>query len=149
MRGSLSTGRGGGGLRELASGGEGWGAPDVLQALATIAGPIQPPSGAGGQAPAFTLTGTDGRQVTLASLAGKPAVINFWATYCPPCRAEMPLLQRLVGQRSDIRLVLGDEGDGGQAARSFLGSDGPRQAAVLDPDPRRVHAYGASAFPPP
>ncbi|HKB34257.1 MAG TPA: redoxin family protein [Candidatus Dormibacteraeota bacterium] len=144
---SLITGLSAAGLRELASGGDGWGAPDVLQALATIAGPIQPPSGAGGQAPAFTLTGTDGRQVTLASLAGKPAVINFWATYCPPCRAEMPLLQRLVGQRSDMRLVLVDEGDGGQAARSFLGSVGLRQAALLDSDLSVGHAYGAIAFP--
>src|SRR5258708_4680468 len=100
----LITGLSAAGLRELASGGDGWGAPDVLQALATIAGPIRPPSDSGGKAPDFTLTGTDGRQVTLASLAGKPAVINFWATYCPPCRAEMPLLHRLVGQRSDLRL---------------------------------------------
>jgi cytochrome oxidase Cu insertion factor (SCO1/SenC/PrrC family) len=135
------------GLHNLASGGDGWGAPDVLQALATIAGPQQPAAAAGGSAPSFTLTGTDGRQVTLASLAGKSAVINFWASYCPPCRAEMPLLQRLVGQRSDIQLVLVDEGDSKQAARDFLGSLHLSQPALLDSTLSVGHAYGAIALP--
>jgi cytochrome oxidase Cu insertion factor (SCO1/SenC/PrrC family) len=143
----LITGLSPQGLRELASGGDGWGAPDVLQALATIARPIQPPNNAGGQAPAFTLTGTDGRQVTLASLAGKPTVINFWASYCPPCRAEMPLLQRLVGQRSGFQLVLVDEGDSGQAARAFLSAVGLNQPALLDSDLSVGRAYGAIALP--
>ena len=135
------------GLHNLASGGDGWGAADVLQALATIAGPQQPSAAAGGSAPPFTLTGTDGQQVTLASLAGKSAVINFWASYCPPCRAEMPLLQRLVGQRSDIQLVLVDEGDSKQAARDFLGSLHLSQPALLDSDLGVGHAYGAVALP--
>ena len=135
------------GLHELASGGDGWGAPDVLQALSTIAGPQPTPPAASGTAPAFTLSGTDGKQVTLASLAGKPAVINFWASYCPPCRAEMPLLQRLVGQRSGIQLVLVDEGDSNQAARSFLGSLGINQPALLDSDLSVGRAYGAIALP--
>ena len=143
----LITGMSAQGLHELASGGDGWGAPDVIQALATIAGPLQPPNDAGGQAPAFTLTGTDGRQVGLADLAGKPAVINFWASYCPPCRAEMPLLQRLVPQRSGVRLVLVDEGDSRQAARAFLDSVGLDQAALLDSDLSVGRAYGAIAFP--
>jgi cytochrome oxidase Cu insertion factor (SCO1/SenC/PrrC family) len=143
----LITGMSAQGLHELASGGDGWGAPDVIQALATIAGPLQPPNDAGGQAPAFTLTGTDGRQVGIADLAGMPAVINFWASYCPPCRAEMPLLHRLVAQRSGVRLVLVDEGDSSQAARAFLDSVGLNQAALLDPDLSVGHAYGAIAFP--
>jgi cytochrome oxidase Cu insertion factor (SCO1/SenC/PrrC family) len=143
----LITGLSPAGLHELASGGDGWGAPDVLQALLTIAGPRQPSPSAGGGAPAFTLTGTDGRQVTLASLAGKPAVINFWASYCPPCKAEMPLLQRLVGQRSGVQLVLVDEGDSIQAARSFLSSVGLNQAALLDSDLAVGHEYGAIALP--
>jgi thiol-disulfide isomerase/thioredoxin len=144
---SLITGLSAQGLRDLASGGDGWGAPDVLQSLATIAGPLQPPNDAGGQAPAFKLTGTDGRQVGISELAGRPAVINFWASYCPPCRAEMPLLQKLVGQRSDMRLVLVDEGDSSQAARSFLSSVGVTQAALLDSDLGVGRAYGAIALP--
>jgi len=144
---ALITGLSAQGLHELASGGDGWGAPDVLQALLTIAGPQQPSSGATGKAPAFNLTGTDGRQVSLASLAGRPAVINFWATYCPPCRAEMPLLQRDAGSNSGVQLVLVDEGDSGRAARDFLDSLAVHQAALLDSDLSVGHAYGAIALP--
>jgi cytochrome oxidase Cu insertion factor (SCO1/SenC/PrrC family) len=135
------------GLHDLASGGDGWGAPDVLQALTTIAAPLKPSDDAGGQAPAFRLTGTDGRKTGVADLAGRPAVINFWASYCPPCRAEMPLLQRLVGQRSDMRLVLVDEGDSSQVASAFLESLGIKQTALLDSDLSVGRAYGAIALP--
>ncbi len=144
---ALITGLSAQGLHELASGGDGWGAPDVLQSLLTIAGPQQPSPGAGGNAPAFTLTGTDGRQVSLASLEGRPAVINFWASYCPPCRAEMPLLQRDAGSKSGVQLVLVNEGDSGRVARDFLDSLAIHQPALLDSDLSVGHAYGAVALP--
>ena len=144
---ALVTGLSASGLEQLASHGDGWGAPDVLKALLTIAAPRQPTPSPGGNAPSFTLTGTDGRHVSLAGLAGKPAVINFWATYCPPCRAEMPLLQQQVGSQSGAQLVLVNEGDSSRAARDFLDSIGIRQAALLDSDLRVGHAYGAVALP--
>src|SRR5206468_3892280 len=92
----LVTSLGAAGLQELASGGDGWGSAEVLKALLTITGPIAPATQPGGRAPAFSLTGTDGTRVSLGALAGKPLVINFWATYCPPCKAEMPMLQRVM-----------------------------------------------------
>jgi cytochrome oxidase Cu insertion factor (SCO1/SenC/PrrC family) len=135
------------GLHELASGGDGWGAPDVIQALLTISRAEQPPASAVGAAPSFALTGTDGRRLRLADLAGHPLVINFWATYCPPCRAEMPLLQQRVAASGTVRLVLIDEGDSRQQALDFLASIGVHQAALLDSDLSVGHAYGAIALP--
>jgi len=135
------------GLHELASGGDGWGAPDVLQALLTIAGPQQPSPSAGGTVPAFKLSSTDGSQVSLADLAGKPAVINFWATYCPPCRAEMPLLQKRAGPQSGVQLVLINEGESRQAARDYLDSLGLRNPSLLDSDLKVGHEFGAIALP--
>jgi len=135
------------GLAKLGSHGDGWGAPDVLKALLTISGPQQSSSSPGGKAPAFVLAATDGRQVSLASLAGRPAVINFWASYCPPCRAEMPLLQRDAGSSSNVQLVLINEGDNRQAARDFLDSVAVHQPALLDSDLSIGHAYGAIALP--
>jgi peroxiredoxin len=44
----------------------------------------------GEQAPAFSLTNSEGKNVTLDDFKGKVVVLNFWATWCPPCRAEIP-----------------------------------------------------------
>jgi thiol-disulfide isomerase/thioredoxin len=85
--------------------------------------------------------------VSLAGLAGKPLVINFWATYCPPCRAEMPLLQRQAGAQSGLALVLVNEGDSSRAARDFLDSLAIHQPALLDSDLGVGRAYGAIALP--
>jgi len=144
---SLVTALSGQGLAELGSGGDGWGAPDVLQALTTIAGPEQSPQVAGGRAPSFSLTSTDGSKVSLSDFAGRPVVINFWATYCPPCKAEMPLLATTVGAQSNVRLVLIDEGDSRDSARAFLASLGIHQAALLDTDLGVGRAYGMTALP--
>ncbi|MGE7999130.1 peroxiredoxin family protein [Lysinibacillus sp. NPDC093190] len=48
--------------------------------------------------PDFTLTGLDGKDVTLSELRGKKVVLNFWATWCPPCKAEMPHMQNYYEQ---------------------------------------------------
>ena len=136
------------GLGELASGGDGWGSGEVLQALLTITGPEQPSStSTGGQAPAFSLKATDGSIVSLSDLSGKVLVINFWATYCPPCRAEMPMLVRVVGASANTPLVLIDEGDSSDAARGFLNALGITRQALLDSDLSVGHQYGAIAYP--
>jgi cytochrome oxidase Cu insertion factor (SCO1/SenC/PrrC family) len=144
---SLVTTLGAAGLQQLASHGDGWGAPSVLQSLLTITGPEQVTQNGGGLAPSFNLESTDGRRVSLADLKGQPLVINFWASYCPPCRAEMPLLQRRVGSLSTVRLVLINEGDSSQGARDFLNATGIQQAALLDADLKVGRAYGVLPLP--
>ena len=144
---ALVTSLGAEGLRELASGGDGWGTPQVLQSLLTISGPENVAPAAVGAAPAFSLIGTDGLRVSLAGLLGRPLVINFWATCCAPCRVEMPMLQSKVGAQAAARLVLINEGDSAQAARSFLSSAGIHQPALLDSDLKVGAAYGAVALP--
>ena len=74
-------------------------------------------------------------------------VINFWASYCPPCRAEMPLLKRVVGAQSGVELVLVDEGDSSQKAIAFLRSVGVTGPSLLDTELRVGHQYGAIALP--
>ncbi len=134
------------GLAELASGGDGWGAPDVLQALSTIARGEPSPAAAGGAAPDFTLRSTDGTAVRLADLRGKPLAINFWGTYCPPCRAELPMLHSAV-PRAGVRLVLINEAETGDQVRAFLQRVGVDQPSLLDPDLAVGRAYGLSALP--
>lgn len=144
---ALITSLGAEGLRELTSGGDGWGTPQVLQSLLTISGPEQPPAAGTGSAPAFSLAGTDGRQVSLAGLRGQSLVINFWAAYCAPCRVEIPMLQSRVGAQAATQLVLVNEGDSAQVARAFLSSVGVHLPALLDSDLAVGRAYGAIALP--
>ena len=54
----------------------------------------------GEPAPAFALTDPRGRKTSLAAFRGKPVLLNLWATWCIPCRKEMPTLDALAGQKS-------------------------------------------------
>ncbi len=56
---------------------------------------------AGAQAPNFQLTTLDGQLVSLASLRGQVVLVNFWATWCPPCRVEMPGFQNVYERKRD------------------------------------------------
>jgi peroxiredoxin len=56
----------------------------------------------GDPAPDFTLLLDDGRYVRLSDLQGQPVVLNFWATWCPPCRAEMPELVKAANAGEDV-----------------------------------------------
>jgi len=101
-------------------------------------------------APDFTLTTTDNDRVQLSSLRGKPVILNFWATWCPPCRAEMPALEELWQQhdRGDV-LVLGiDQGESAvtveQFARGVVGTTFP---LLLDTKREIGVEYGVRAFP--
>ena len=55
----------------------------------------------GDLAPDFTLTTLDGKKVQLSELKGKKVIVNFWATWCPPCKAEMPHMQNFYEDFSD------------------------------------------------
>lgn len=57
-------------------------------------------------APDFTLDTLDGKTITLSELRGKVVVINLWATWCPPCRAEMPALENAYEQYKDSNVVV-------------------------------------------
>lgn len=58
-------------------------------------------------APDFTLETTNGEMITLTSLRGKPVMLNFWASWCPPCRAEMPSIQTIFERYGDQVVFLG------------------------------------------
>src|SRR5438445_6553903 len=61
----------------------------------------------GDEAPPFTLDDLAGREVSLASFRGRPVILHFWATWCPVCREEMPILEEAARDRPADLTVLG------------------------------------------
>ena len=57
-------------------------------------------------APDFVLEATDGTSVSLADLRGRPVFVNFWATWCPPCRAEMPDISQVAEENRDSGMIV-------------------------------------------
>ena len=72
-------------------------------------------------APLITL---DGAPTTLARYTGKPVVVNLWATWCPPCRREMPALAEAQAAYPDVRFVLVNQGEDAATIQGFLQSEG-------------------------
>jgi cytochrome c biogenesis protein CcmG/thiol:disulfide interchange protein DsbE len=111
-------------------------------------------SGSGGAAsnraaPAFTLAalGEPGRQVSLSQYAGKPVIVNFWASWCEPCQQETPLLARWHAQDGHVVLLGLDENDTTVSALEFARAKGVTYPLAFDPDMSAASAYGVSALP--
>ena len=131
----------------LNSRGAGWGQAQVLDTLGSIGGLSSPSSTGEGQAPDFFLSTLDGRRVRLADFRGHPVLINFWATYCTPCRAEMPFLQRMADQYPKLVLLLVDERDSTPAARTFATELHIHSAVLLDIDGKAADLYRIPGLP--
>jgi cytochrome c biogenesis protein CcmG/thiol:disulfide interchange protein DsbE len=90
---------------------------------------------------------TGGRPVRLADLRG-PAVINLWASWCAPCRTELPAMQRLAGATAGrLRVVGVDTGDSRAAAASFGADAGVTLPILYDRDKTLINTLGRSALP--
>jgi cytochrome c-type biogenesis protein len=101
----------------------------------------------GKPAPAFALKDLDGNPVSLADLKGKPVLVTFWATWCVPCRDELPLIrdEYLAHRLEGLRVVAIDYGnESTDTVRAFWTSMKLQPPAVLDPDGRASQAYGVS-----
>lgn len=70
--------------------------------------------------PNMVLRDIDGHSADLRELLGKPAVINLWATWCAPCRREMPVLERAQQKLPGVRFVFANQGESAGAVRAFL-----------------------------
>lgn len=98
--------------------------------------------------PQLTLRSLGGQEVALASLAGKPMVINLWATWCPPCRAELPMLVQAQRERPRVRFVFADQGESVAAVRRFLRDEHLAPHDVLmDGTSQLTSYYRAPGFP--
>jgi len=131
----------------LTSHGNGWGVAQVTDTLGAIGGLATPSSSNEGEAGAFRLRTLDGRSASLADHRGRPVLINFWASYCVPCRQEMPLIERTAGRQAKAVVLLVDERDQQLAALSFVSELKLRSTVLFDGDGRVGDQYGISGLP--
>ena len=108
-----------------------------------------PPISPGQVAPAFELERLDGGRLSLESLHGRVVLLNFWATWCPPCEEEMPAMERLhqkfAGQPFELVAVSVDEDR--KAVTSFRERLGLRFPILLDPRRQVSNAYQTFRYP--
>ena len=103
----------------------------------------------GQPAPDFTLRDLDGREVRLADYRGRPVIVNFWASWCVPCREEFPLLKAARARYTDqgleiLGVVFDDDPD---AARRYMARAGATWPGLVDTDDRVADAYKVNVPP--
>lgn len=103
----------------------------------------------GALAPDFTLQDVDGKTVKLSSYRGKPVWVNFWASWCPPCKAEMPYMKQKYAKYKDQGLViLGvDLREDAPTVKQFVTSNGYDWTFPMDVDGNVAQQYYVSAIP--
>jgi len=100
-------------------------------------------------APPFNLAAADGSRVRLSDYHGKPLIVNFWATWCPPCRAEMPSLQRAWEQLGPegIGVVAVNVGEDADTINRFREQSPVTFPLLMDLDSRVVDAWSVRGLP--
>jgi peroxiredoxin len=100
-------------------------------------------------APAFTLSSIKGKSVSLASFAGKPAMINFWATWCAPCIKELPELERIYGLYRDrgLSVILVNQQETAEVVRKYIEEHGYTMTALLDEKGQTAEKYQVFGLP--
>ncbi len=110
----------------------------------------QPGQGAKVAAPAFSLPalGHSGQQVALSGYRGQPLIVNFFASWCDPCKKETPLLATFYrAEKGKVALVGLDENDVVANATSFTRAEGVSYPVGWDPQFNAGSAYGVNALP--
>jgi thiol-disulfide isomerase/thioredoxin len=119
-------------------------AADPYTALAVIRPPAARPAAELG------IPALDGSILRIADFAGKVVFVNFWATWCPPCRQEMPAMERLYRRFADRGLVVvavSIDTEGAAAVRPFVLDHGLSYLIGLDRELSAAGRYGVRALP--
>jgi thiol-disulfide isomerase/thioredoxin len=97
----------------------------------------------------FTLKTVEGETVTLSRLKGKVVFLNFWATWCGPCRVEMPGMEALHRRyrKEGLEFLALNIMENGAQVRDFLNTNGYTFPTLLDSDGRVSNDYGIQAVP--
>ena len=100
-------------------------------------------------APDFTLFDIDGNEVSISDFRGKKVFLNFWATWCPPCKEEMPDMQLFHKQEeeNDIVVIAVNIGESKSKVKDFIDSKGYEFITLLDSEKEIAKLYNVNAIP--
>jgi len=114
---------------------------------ASVSQAAMPPVGS--VAPDFTLKSNGGKNLKLSEFRGQVVMINFWATWCGPCREELPLLNRIQEQyrKAGFKLLGVNIDDRPEAAQAMARNLGIRFPILFDTDKRVSRRYDVNAMP--
>lgn len=116
---------------------------------ATVTENIQKLDTSYGTAQDFTLVDLEGNKVSLSDLKGKKVFLNFWATWCPPCKAEMPEIEKIYQETKDSDLVIlaVEIGEPLDTVKTFIDDNNYNFKVLLDSNQEIATAYGITAIP--
>lgn len=96
----------------------------------------------------FTLSSLNGKQYSISDFRGKKVVLNFFATWCPPCRAEIPDFERFYQSKKDSIVTIGiDIQEDKVAVKEFANSIGITYPVLLDSDGKIASSFGIEGIP--
>ena len=119
-------------------------------ALTTLVASLAWAATVSGPAPGFTLQSNSGQQVALAQLKGKVVMVNFWATWCVPCRQEMPHLVALYKKYNSLGfelLAVNVEKNNAEGARKWLQETPVTFPVLFDPENQVTKLYKVQTMP--
>ncbi len=110
---------------------------------------VLPPIEINKPAPELTLFDLDGKEVSLSDFRGKVVLLNNWATWCPPCREEMPEFKIFYNKYKDqgFQIVAIDAGDPENEVRNFVEQEGLDFVVLLDPENKSLLTFQRDALP--
>lgn len=98
--------------------------------------------------PDLQLATLDESPIALSAYAGRPIVLNLWASWCPPCRREMPVFEQAQTEFPDVAFVLVNQGESAQQAQDFLDNEGLDLIDVLlDPSSTAMQTLRSRGLP--
>lgn len=103
------------------------------------------------QAPDFTVIDKDGNKVSLSDFKGKPVVLNLWASWCPPCKQELPDFENAYKNHTDLQFMMVNMTDGEREtekiAKDFISNQGYTFPVFYDTEYSCAIAYNATSLP--
>lgn len=120
----------------------------LVAAVAMALTDLALPDGLDGRLPDTAFADMTGAKVSLGADSGQPVVLNLWATWCPPCQREMPMMMEIAAAQKDARIVFANQGEDPATIARFLATANlPQDGILRDPQSALMQEFGMVGLP--